>query len=139
MAFLAYVNNEATPTTFEFQYYRSVSSHSASQQGDQVYVYTINSADKWSVIVREAYTKIVAGTGLSSSYSSGTFTLTGGTPTDVKINKEKGSNKNNFTQYQNSCLVAKNLSCNNGNINKIDININNKINQYGKGAYLLFL
>ena len=47
---------------------------------------------------------------------------------DVKINKEKGSNKNNFTQYQNSFLVAKNLSCNNGNINKIDININiNKI------------
>jgi len=31
MAFMAYVNNAATPTKVEFQYYRSVSSHSASQ------------------------------------------------------------------------------------------------------------
>ena len=43
---------------------------------------------------------------------------------DVKVNKEKGSHKN----YQNSFLLAKNLSYNNGNINKIDISINiNKI------------
>ena len=76
MAFLAYVNNQTTPTEFEFQYYRSVSSHSASQQGDQVYVYKLNSSGTWSVTVREAYTKIVAGTGLSSSYSSGTLTIT---------------------------------------------------------------
>ena len=75
MAFLAYVNNETTPTTFEFQYYRSVSSHSASQQGDQVYVYVINSTNKWSVTVREAYTKIVAGTNMTSSYSNSTITL----------------------------------------------------------------
>ena len=75
MAFLAYVNNEETPTTFEFQYYRSVSSHSASQQGDQVYVYTINSANTWSVTVREAYTEIVAGTNMTSSYSNGALTL----------------------------------------------------------------
>lgn len=31
MAFMAYVNNAATPTEVEFQYYRSVSSHSATQ------------------------------------------------------------------------------------------------------------
>lgn len=75
MAFLAYVNNEATPTTFEFQYYRSVETHSASQQGDQVYIYKINSAGTWSASIREAYTKVVAGTNMSSSYSSGTITL----------------------------------------------------------------
>lgn len=76
MAFLAYVNKEKTPTEFEFQYYRSVSSHSASQQGDQVYVYKVNSSGTWSVTIREAYTKIVAGTGMGSSYANGTLTLT---------------------------------------------------------------
>ena len=76
MAFLAYVNNSTTPTEFEFQYYRSVATHSDSQQGDQVFAYKLNSSTGWSVTTREAYTKIVAGTGLSSSYSSGTLTLT---------------------------------------------------------------
>ncbi len=75
MAFLAYVNNEATPTEFEFQYYRSVATHTDSQQGDQVYVYKINSSGTWSVTVRSAFTKVAAGTNMSSSYSSGTITL----------------------------------------------------------------
>lgn len=34
MAFMAYVNNAATPTEVEFQYYRSVNAHSATQMGD---------------------------------------------------------------------------------------------------------
>ena len=75
MAFLAYVNNDTTPTEFEFQYYRSVSTHSDSQQGDQVFVYKLNSSGTWSVTVRESYTKVVAGTNMSSSYSSGKITL----------------------------------------------------------------
>lgn len=75
MAFLAYVNNEATPTEFEFQYYRSVATHTDSQQGDQVYVYKINSSGTWSVTVRSAFTKVVAGTGLTSSYANGAITL----------------------------------------------------------------
>ena len=75
MAFLAYVNNETTPTEFEFQYYRSVATHSASQQGDQVYVYKLKQASGWEFQVREAYTKIVAGTGLTSSYSNGVLTI----------------------------------------------------------------
>lgn len=75
MAFLAYVNNSTTPTEFEFQYYRSVSTHSDSQQGDQVFVYKLNSSTGWSVTTREAYTKIATGTGLSKSYSNGTLTL----------------------------------------------------------------
>lgn len=76
LAFMAYVNYPTTPTEIEFQYYRSVSSHSDSQQGDQVYVYKITSEGTWSVTVREAYTKIVAGTGMGSSYANGTLTLT---------------------------------------------------------------
>ena len=75
MAFMAYVNNAESPTEIEFQYYRSVATHSDSQQGDQVYVYKINSAGTWSVTTREAYTKIVAGTGLTSSYSNGVLTI----------------------------------------------------------------
>lgn len=77
MAFMAYVNNADNPTEVEFQYYRSVSSHSVTQQGDQVYVYKLTNANggTWTVTVRESYTKIVAGTGLTSSYSSGTLTL----------------------------------------------------------------
>ena len=76
MAFMAYVNNATNPTNVEFQYYRSMNQHSATQQGDQVYVYKLDKTAGWTVTVRENYTKIVAGTGLSSSYSNGALTLT---------------------------------------------------------------
>ena len=76
LAFMAYVNNEANPTEVEFQYYRSVNTHSDSQQGDQVYVYKLNSSGTWTVTVRSAFSKIVAGSGLDSSYSNGTLTIT---------------------------------------------------------------
>lgn len=73
MAFLAYVGgNTTTPTLFEFQYYRSVNNHTSTQQGDQVFVYTLSSNNSWSVATREAYTKINVGSGLSSSYTTGT-------------------------------------------------------------------
>lgn len=75
MAFMAYVNNETNPTNVEFQYYRSVSSHSATQQGDQVYVYKLDKTAGWTVTVRECYTRIVAGTGLKTSYSNGVLTV----------------------------------------------------------------
>lgn len=75
MAFMAYVNNETSPTNVEFQYYRSVSTHSATQQGDQVYVYKLDKTAGWSVIVRECYTRIVAGTGINAAYSNGVLTI----------------------------------------------------------------
>ena len=77
MAFMAYLslNSSGNPTSVEFQYYRSVSSHSASQQGDQVFIYQLNSSGTWSVTTREAMSKIAAGTNMTSSYSSGTLTL----------------------------------------------------------------
>ena len=81
LAFMAYVNNAATPTEVEFQYYRSVSSHTVSQQGDQVFVYKLTSNGTWTVTTREASVKVVAGTGLGGTYSNGTMTLTG--PTKV--------------------------------------------------------
>ena len=75
MAFMAYVSNADNPTNVEFQYYRSVNAHSATQQGDQVYVYKLDKNSGWSVTVREAYTRIVAGTGLTASYSNGVLTI----------------------------------------------------------------
>ena len=75
LAFLAYVNNETTPTEFEFQYYRSVATHSATQQGDQVFVYKLKQNTGWEFSVREAYTKIDVGTGLTTSYSNGVLTI----------------------------------------------------------------
>jgi len=74
MAFMAYINSDP-PTNVEFQYYRSVSSHTASQQGDQVYIYKLDKTAGWSVTVREAKIKIAAGNGLTSSFASNTLTV----------------------------------------------------------------
>lgn len=77
MAFMAYVSNATNPTDVEFQYYRSMSSHSASQQGDQVYVYKLTSANAWTVTVREASVKITTGSsnGINATYSNGAVTI----------------------------------------------------------------
>ena len=75
MAFMAYVNNAENPTEVEFQYYRSVNQHSITQQGDQIYVYKLTSSGTWSVTTREASSKVVAGTNMTSSYSNGAITL----------------------------------------------------------------
>lgn len=75
MAFMAYVSDATNPTSVEFQYYRSVNTHSATQQGDQTYVYKLDKTAGWTVTVRENYTKIVAGTNMAQSYSNGTLTL----------------------------------------------------------------
>lgn len=75
LAFMAYVNNGDSPTNVEFQYYRSVATHTATQQGDQVFVYKLDKTSGWSVITREASIKVSAGTGLSQTFSNGTLTL----------------------------------------------------------------
>lgn len=76
-AFMAYVNNETNPTSVEFQYVRSVSSKTASQPVDQVFVYTLTNTNggTWSVASRNMGPKIVAGTGINVSYSNGTYTI----------------------------------------------------------------
>jgi hypothetical protein len=75
LAFMAYVNNETNPTNVEFQYYRSVNAHSDAQQGDQVYVYKLDKNAGWSVVARNAFTKIEVGAGLTKSYSNGVLTI----------------------------------------------------------------
>lgn len=75
MAFLAYINNMATPTEFEFQYYRSMNTHSNTDQGDEVHIYKLNKTNGWSYIVRKTYTRIVVGAGLTSTWSNGVLTI----------------------------------------------------------------
>ena len=72
-AFMAYVNNATSPTNVEFQYVRSQSSKTDSQQCDQVFVYTLTntSGGTWSVASRNMGPKIVAGTGMSSTFTTG--------------------------------------------------------------------
>ena len=76
-AFMAYVNNAASPTSVEFQYVRSVSSKTEAQPVDQVFVYTLTNASggTWSVASRNMAPKIAAGTGINVSYSNGTYTI----------------------------------------------------------------
>lgn len=112
MAFMAYVNNETNPTEVEFQYYRSVSTHSDSQQGDQTYIYKLNKTNGWSVTVRENYTKVVAGTGMSSTWSGGKITLncTVTPPTKTSdLTNDSGfidNTVNNLTNYTKTSDLA---------------------------------
>lgn len=102
LAFMAYVNDETTPTNVEFQYVRSVNTKSASQQCDQVFVYKLTnvSGGTWSVETRDVASKIVAGTNMSSSYSNGTLTLDATVPTITMTATDPGEGSalaaNNF-------------------------------------------
>ncbi len=72
-AFMAYVNNETNPTSVEFQYVRSVSSKTDSQQGDQVFVYTLKntSGGQWSVVSRNMSPKINVSGPITKTFSNG--------------------------------------------------------------------
>lgn len=78
LAFMAYVSDADNPTNVEFQYYRSVSSHTASQQGDQVYVYKLDKTAGWTATTREAAVKININAnhdGIETTYSNGTVSI----------------------------------------------------------------
>ena len=75
LAFMAYVNNAESPTEVEFQYYRSVSTHSDTQQGDQVYVYKLQKTAGWTVTTRQTFTKVDTEKGLADTWTSGTIKL----------------------------------------------------------------
>lgn len=72
MAFFAY----KSASNVEFQYYRSLSSPSVSSQPDEVYVYALTSANKWTTTTRKASSTIAVETGLSRSYTANTRTIT---------------------------------------------------------------
>lgn len=111
LAFMAYVNANPPTTEVEFQYYRSVSSHSDSQQGDQVYVYKLNKTNGWSVTVREAYSKMNPSTGLTKSYSSGTLTISVTNPLPSVSSTDNGK----FLVVSNGAWAAVTVPDANGN------------------------
>ncbi len=82
-AFMAYVNNAENPTEVEFQYVRSVSSKTASQPVDQVFVYKLTSANggTWTVQTRDMGPRLAQGTNTTVSYSNGTYTVNASQPT----------------------------------------------------------
>ena len=83
LAFMAYVNNAANPTSVEFQYVRSVGTKTESQPIDQVYIYTLTSAEggTWTVLVRDMAAKVNSGTNTSVSYANGAYTINASQPT----------------------------------------------------------
>lgn len=102
LAFMACVNNATTPSCVEFQYYRSVSTHTSTQQGDQVFVYTLKNTG-WTVTTREASVKVVAGSNMVSTYSNNTITLnvnTFSTSANGLVPKPSSASTNS---YLNSC------------------------------------
>lgn len=72
-AFMAYVNNATSPTSVEFQYVRSVSSKTDSQQCDQVFVYTLTNSNggTWSVTSRNMAAKVNVDSTLTKTFSNG--------------------------------------------------------------------
>lgn len=72
-AFMAYVNNASNPTNVEFQYVRSQSSKTDSQQCDQVFVYTLTNASggTWSVASRNMAPKINVNGPITKTFTSG--------------------------------------------------------------------
>lgn len=102
LAFMAYVSDESSPTSVEFQYVRSVSSKTAAQQCDQIFVYKLTSASggTWSVETRDVASEVVAGTNMTSSYSNGTLTLNATAPTITMTTTDPGEGSalaaNNF-------------------------------------------
>ena len=79
LAFMAWYQSNKV----EFQYYRSVSSHTAAQQSDEVFVYTLTSGNNWTTTTRQTNVRVVAGSGLSSTCANDVLTLSasGGLPT----------------------------------------------------------
>ena len=88
-AFMAYVNDATNPTEVEFQYVRSVSSKTDSQQSDQVFIYKLTNASggTWTVQTRNMSSKInVSGpitktftTGANATIEIGASSMTGAT------------------------------------------------------------
>ena len=74
LAFMAYVDDETTPTSVEFQYVRSVKTKTDSQQGDQTYIYKLSntSGGTWTVESRDNFTKVLVDSSLTKTYTSGT-------------------------------------------------------------------
>ena len=95
MAFLAYSGSN----NYEFQYYRSLTGHNMTTQGDEVYVYTVANSG-WASAKRNTFTQISAGPGLSGYFTNGAnasykLAVTG-YATTADLNTASGSLKNDI-------------------------------------------
>ena len=115
MAFFAY----KSATSVEFQYYRSLSTPSISDQVDEVYVYTLKNNNTWTTTTRKASSTIDVGTGLSRSYTANSRTMnlsvdtsTIATQTDLSgfIDKDV----NNLTNYSKTTDIQTNKNLTKG-------------------------
>lgn len=66
LAFMAYRNE----TGVEFQYVRSISTHNATNQGDQVFVYKLDSTNTWTTTTREMVLQAKAGNGITRTVTT---------------------------------------------------------------------
>lgn len=116
MAFMAYINNPTTPTEVEFQYVRSVSNKTASQQMDQVFVYKLTSSGggTWTVTTRNMTSTIAAGTNMTSSYANGTLTLESRLYDTTGQNTNGGVTQKLFTDTVGDIETALNIINNGG-------------------------
>lgn len=73
MAFLAYIGAD----NYEFQYYRSLSTHSYDSQVDEIYVYKVTNTNSWTTTTRKTGYNIKAGANLTYSISGNNLTLNG--------------------------------------------------------------
>lgn len=87
LAPLIYADSESSPTSAQFHFHRSFAAHTDAQQGDQIIVYTLDSANggTWSVATREAGTRVAAGTNMTSWYNNGVLTLSSAQPAAVNL------------------------------------------------------
>ena len=90
MAFMAYVNADP-PTNVEFQYYRSVATHTITQMGDQVYIYKLTNTGAWTVTVREASPRIVAGDNIDLAYTTNKVTLSLGSAVGTRVTHDQST------------------------------------------------
>ena len=107
MAAMAYVDDSASPAYVEFQYYYPIASHTAAQQGDQVFIYKLDSTSSWTVAVQDIYTlptmsattKGGAKLGAGLSVADDTLSLSGESYTSAEKTKLAGieANANNYT------------------------------------------
>ena len=74
MAFMAYNITSGSNANVEFQYVRSLSTKTITDQGDETIIYKLDSSGTWTTTTRKNYTRIAAGTGLGGQFSGGTTT-----------------------------------------------------------------
>ena len=75
LAFMAYVNNADNPNDVEFQYYRTLTPKSITNQWDEVYIYHLHKTRWWYYEKRNTYTRIVAWEWLTQTYADGVLTI----------------------------------------------------------------